>query len=429
MNSKRRKNSSDSASINNIVALQEISQNTFSLFVRDEKDILKQFQNTVNNNLFYEISDLIYAQISDPEEIAKCAEFVSNREPGGGFYRLKFWAKASQLINNSQINHSNLLRFSQLCSRIGINYTKAKNLSLQGQNIINIEETGINTNSLRQVSPKLFQYAQRQKEKAQEYLIEAISLLEKDPHISYTKIHRIWCQKNGSIKSNLDIIKPSDWWAFSHPKWRKEKDFSGSIPGEIYANALYYFAPKEGIAVDPMAGSGMLKRVYDDRGRWQKNSNFNLKIYLFDINPSRPFIQQHDSRIPLPIRADWIFIDPPYYAQSDHLFQDSLSLAENYNGYLAEMSKIINSLFESLNVGGRLCTFLPKWSGLKSENENHDIPSDISYIAISRGFKWIDTAYVSRGRQQEQGSAIKNNMAKQERRMRSDTCVLNVFEK
>jgi hypothetical protein len=86
------------------------------------------------------------------------------------------------------------------------------------------------------------------------------------------------CQKNGSIKANLDIIKPSDWWAFSHPKWRKEEDFPGSIPGEIYTNALYYFAPQSGIAVDPMAGRGMLKRVYDDRDRWQKDSNFELKI-------------------------------------------------------------------------------------------------------------------------------------------------------
>jgi hypothetical protein len=84
---------------------------------------------------------------------------------------------------------------------------------------------------------------------------------------------------------------------------------------------------------------------------------------------------------------------------------------------------------KSLNPGGRLCVFLPKWSGLRPENPNHDIPADVYSFAINEGLIWIDAAFVSRGRQQEPGSAVKNNAAKRNRRMRSDTCVLNVFEK
>ena len=173
----------------------------------------------------------------------------------------------------------------------------------------------------------------------------------------------------------------------------------------------------------------MLKRVYDDRERWQKDSGFDLKIHLFDLNPRRSFINQHDARIPLPIKADWIFIDPPYYGQSEHLFLGSLSSAKSYDHYLLIMEEIINSLTKSLNFGGKLCIFLPKWSGLKYDDLNYNVPSDITSMAISQGLRWIDAAHVSRGRQQEHGSAIKNNMAKNERRMRSDTCILNVFEK
>ena len=416
---------------NSYIALSsETSSNGSSQHKKNETgDILSQFQSAVDNDSFYEVAELIFSTIVDPKEIARCAELASRREPGGAFYRAKFWAKASQVVHSKEANSSNELKFGQLCTQVGVNPTRAKGFVTQGKTLIEIEKSGVDTANLRKASPTLFQYAQRQKERAKEYLIEALEFLDKNSEATPTQIHRNWCQKNGGIKANLDIIKPSDWWAFSHPKWRKEEDFPGSIPGEIYANALYYFAPKVGVAVEPMAGSGMLKRVYDDRERWQKDSNFKLKIHLFDLHPRRRFIKQHDARKPLPIKADWIFIDPSYYGQSSHLFTDQLALAESYSDYLTVMEEIIASLTEALNPNGRLCIFLPKWSGLKPEDPNHDVPSDVSSIAIACGLSWLDTAYVSRGRQQEPGSAIKNNMAKRDRRMRSDTCVLNVFEK
>ncbi|MDJ1170297.1 hypothetical protein PMG71_12730 [Roseofilum sp. BLCC_M154] len=406
------------------------SSNNSSYKQGEKTSVLKQFQNSVDSNSFYEVAELVSLEITDPQEIARCAELASQRQPGGAFYRAKLWAQASKIFDHQkEIDKSQKLKFSQLCTQIGINSVKARGLVTQGQALLELEAEGIDTGKLRQAAPKLFQYAQRQKGRMKEYFTEALDLLDKNPASTYTQIHRNWCKKNGSVKANLDIIKPSDWWAFSHPKWKKEEDFSGSIPGEVYANALYYFAPHKGVAVDAMAGSGMLKRVYDDRDRWQKDSNFKLKIHLFDLYPRRHFIQQHDARNRLPIKADWIFIDPSYYGQSSHLFDDLLASAESYQDYLVVMQEIITSLTESLNENGRLCVFLPKWSGFKPEDPNHDVPSDVYSIAVGGGLSWLDTAYVSRGRQQEPGSAYKNNMAKRDRRMRSDTCVLNVFEK
>ncbi|MEM9540625.1 MAG: hypothetical protein AAGA60_14120 [Cyanobacteria bacterium P01_E01_bin.42] len=389
---------------------------------------LNQFHNAVDNDSFYEIVEIVFTELLDAREIVKCAELVRKREPGGAFYQAKLWAKAHEIIDSKKDTKSKQLKFNQLCNQIGVNSSRAKKIVKQGQLILALEKEGVDTGNLRTVSPIFFQYAQRQKKRIKEYFLEAVNFLDNNPNATYTHIHRNWCQKNGSIKANLDIIKPSDWWAFSHPKWRKEEDFPGSIPGEIYANALYYFAPRRGIAIDPMAGSGMLKRVYDDRERWQKDSNFNLQIHLFDLNPRRPFIKYHDIRKPLPIKADWIFIDPSYYGQSSHLYTDCLAFTENYRDYLAIMKEIIRALTKSLNYNGKLCIFLPKWSGLKFEDPNYNIPADVASIAIACGLNWLDTAYVSRGRQQEPGSAAKNNVAKRERRMRSDTCVLNVFE-
>jgi len=393
------------------------------------KHILDDFYSTVESREFYDLAEAILAEIQDPNDVVKCAEVVSKREPGGAFYRAKLWAKISHLLDDIENEKKQNLELRQLCELVGLHPNKAKGYIIQGKAIESVEKAFINTGNLREAPPALFQYAQRQKDRAGEYLIEAAKIFEKKSSATPTQIHREWCHKNGSIQANLDIIKPSDWWAFGHPKWRQEEDFPGSIPGEIYANALYYFAPRTGVAVDAMAGSGMFNRVYDDRDRWQKDSAFDLEIHLFDLHPCRNFIQKHDARKPLPIKADWIFIDPPYFGQSNHLFDGDLAVAKDYAEYLELLKEVIVALTDSLLPNGRLCIFLPKWSGLKLENPNYDIPADAYSLAINAGLHWIDAAFVSRARQQEPGSAVKNNAAKRERRMRSDTCVLNVFQK
>jgi hypothetical protein len=271
--------------------------------------------------------------------------------------------------------------------------------------------------------------ALRQRGREAAYLKAAARALQVETSARFTQIHRAWCAANGNYKSRLDIIKPSDWWAFSHPKWGQDPDFPGSIPGEVYANTLYYFAPQSGVAVDAMAGSGMLRRVYDDRERWQREIIFDLDVQLFDLEPRRPYIKQHDARIPLPLVADWIFLDPPYFGQSGHLFPGEFAGVKSYPRYLTLLGEVIRAMAASLKPGGRLCIFLPKWSGATPDDPNYDLPSHARHFAEASGLVWIDAAYVSRARQQEPGSANKNNHAKRERRMRSDTCVLNVFER
>jgi hypothetical protein len=270
--------------------------------------------------------------------------------------------------------------------------------------------------------------APKQKEGSERYFRFVNGLLRRQTWLTARQVQHAWCERHGSQKANLDIIKPSDWWAFSHPKWRRDPTFPGSIPGEVYANALYYFAPKRGVAVDPMAGSGMLLRVYRDRALWQKNSDFDLDVRLFDLHPARDFIKRHDARRPLPLKADWIFLDPPYFGQSSHLYDGDLAGAATYKEYLAGLAGLIAAMAASLRAGGRLCLFLPKWSG-PANGENHDVPGDASRCARDSGLSWLDCAFVSRARQQSRGFAFQNIAAKRARRMLSDTCILNVFEK
>ena len=394
-----------------------------------ERTILRKFYESVEYSTFYMAADSIIENIQNPKIVAKCAEVAAHRQPGGDFYQRKLWARVSELLEEPNGRSPKATSLNSICYELKLSPVTARKYINIGKIINELEYSGTDTSHLHSASLTLFKNAQRQKIKTKEYLIKAIGILKENPNFSAHKIHTVWCQENGSIKANLDIIKPSDWWAFSHPKWRKLENFPGSIPGEIYANALYYFSPPKGIAVDPMAGSGMLKRVYQDRQLWQKDSNFQLKIHLYDLYPAQSFIKKHDARKPLPIKADWIFLDPPYFGQANHLYRGILAKTQDYSEYLKVLNEIIISMFHSLNEQGRLCILLPKWSGFKPDDPNYDIPRDAYNFAIDIGLEWIDEAFVSRGRQQEPGSANKNNQAKRIRRMRSDTCVLNVFQK
>lgn len=152
----------------------EISENGSLQHQKNKaEDLLSQFQNAVDNNSFYEAAELIFTKISDPKELAQCAELACKREPGGAFYRAKLWAKVSQMIETQRENSSNELKLSQVCNQVDVNPTRAKGFVAQGQAIINVEKAGVDTTILRKASPPLFQYAQRQRDRAKEYLIEA----------------------------------------------------------------------------------------------------------------------------------------------------------------------------------------------------------------------------------------------------------------
>lgn len=392
---------------------------------KKKSTVINRFIKSVDDASFFSAAEDVLSEIDDPAEIVECAMLATRHEPGGAFYRARFWLKAADLLEEDD-DHK---KFRSLCKHAELKPEKVKKYVEQGRAIDSLASQSVDISQLRLAPLQVFEYAQRQNGRMNDYLSEAVATLNQIPDATPTMIHNKWCQKFGGIKANLDIIKPSDWWAFSHPKWRKEDDFSGSIPGEVYANAIYYFAPKTGVAVDPMAGSGMLKRVYDDRVLWQKDSEFDLRVHLFDLKPTRSFIKKHDARKPLPIKADWIFIDPPYFGQSSHLYDGELATTKNYKEYLTELELILDAMHRSLNPKGRLCVFLPRWSGLHRQDPNYNTPNDVNRVALKIGYKWLDVAYVSRARQQELGSAIKNISAKRERRMRSDVCELNVYEK
>src|SRR3954469_3539169 len=86
------------------------------------------------------------------------------------------------------------------------------------------------------------------------------------------------------------LIKPTDSWNFHevvYPRIDDQPDTYGYIPGDLYANVLFYFARPGDLVVAPMAGSGQIQRVYEDRTRWTKGLDqpLDLDLRLFDLTP------------------------------------------------------------------------------------------------------------------------------------------------
>lgn len=319
-----------------------------------------------------------------------------------------------------------------LAREIGISERTYRDRILIARKLSAEERNLIRTTPLADKPALLLEIARIQDPQRRRAVIEMMS--KQTSTLSVREVVRQYRIQKGEIQAELDIIKPSNWWAFGRPKWLQEQ-FPGSIPGEIYANALYYFAPEQGIAADGMAGSGMLRRVYTDRHLWQKNRQLNLEIYLFDLFPKEPWaskygIQKHDMTKPLPIQVDWLFIDPPYFRTATNFLEGELAKTQDYNLYRSIMRQVIEAGRDSLRPGGIFCLFIAPYTNINDpQNPFIDIPADLYQLGIESGLKVVFRAYVSRGEQQRHAAGMMNLKAKRLRQMFGDVCELLVFRR
>ena len=151
-------------------------------------DAIKHFNLLVDKKTFYEAAESILIQINNPENLAECAQIVEQREPGSTFYRAKFWLRIDELLDTSGNNQKSGKAFSQLCRQVEVHPTRAKNYIACGKAIESVE----NASLLREAPEVLFQNAQRQKERASEYLTEAANILEENPSAKPSQIHKKW---------------------------------------------------------------------------------------------------------------------------------------------------------------------------------------------------------------------------------------------
>jgi ParB family chromosome partitioning protein len=114
-----------------------------------------------------------------------------------------------------------------------------------------------------------------------------------------------------------ELIKPSDNWNFFEVFYDRIDGEAGHgyIPGELYVNCLWYFTHPGDLVIAPMAGSGQIKRVYDDRALWMRPQPWDVDLRMFDLTPRGPY---------MPLIGQWNMLDgfPPVARPPDYVVLD-----------------------------------------------------------------------------------------------------------
>lgn len=189
-------------------------------------------------------------------------------------------------------------------------------------------------------------------------------------------------------------LRERNVWTFETPDPRFGKpNFKGRIPGQIVANALYYYTKSSDYIVDPFAGSGTLGDIIEALPHFQ-----DRKFKLYDANPIDDRIVRNNVLLTgLPEQSgtvDYVFLDPPSdFAQKDATtdFEVSLSAAKadfalKFKGILRECGRVLKS-------GGKMSIVSePAFSG----TEFLDFPNEIVQLCREIGFKEIGKVYLPR---------------------------------
>ncbi len=235
------------------------------------------------------------------------------------------------------------------------------------------------------------------------------------------------------------LIKPSDNWNFPQVEYGRideSGESHGYIPGEIYANCFWYYAPDGGEVCDLMAGRGQAMRVYEDRERWGRGRDVDFNLRLFDRLPRGRYkdqIEQLDATQGLPngYHPDYIFMDVPYFGQVVGAYSDDDGDIANMD--LAAWSEAMQAVAASCAAAqalGGLCTVMaPNYCDW--ENERIMTCNLIRQWWAQAGYCLHDIAYSTRRIQQAQNPAMAktNTKAKRERLMLSDIAEIQTFKR
>jgi ParB family chromosome partitioning protein len=256
-----------------------------------------------------------------------------------------------------------------------------------------------------------------------------IDLMDSHTIISaYRKLHTL--EKRSAFSS---IIKPSDNWNFSPVRYPRidNGQAHGYIPGDIYAN--WYFVEPGDIVVDPMAGSGMARYVYNRRKEWMGEHVYDFKLKMFDLTPQTPYIKQHNILTGFQTKKDdYIFIDLPYLGMSKGVYSKKMDDLANMSEAKYNVAlKNIAQACASAQQPGSLCTVLsPNYT-------DHQALRVINMVEFIRdcwndaGYRLYLETYSSRRIQRAQNPTMAklNNVAKECRLPLTDIAVVLTFER
>ena len=234
------------------------------------------------------------------------------------------------------------------------------------------------------------------------------------------------------------VIRPTDNWNFSRLRWPRIDGYDGYgyIPGDVYANCLWYYARDDDSVLDPMAGSGMILHVWQDRDTWLDDRLPDLTVTGSDLNPRGPYrehIRQQNLLESIPEESyDYIIIDPPYPGLASGQYSDSPNDLANMNPHewAQAMSSIARGFYEQQEPNSRCTVIIPNNRDIAT-GQRILFPDAVRSIFRDAGYRLYDTTYASRRTQQKQGRrmAILNNQARRARVPMTDISEVLTFIK
>ncbi|HUL43733.1 MAG TPA: DNA methyltransferase [Bacteroidota bacterium] len=189
-------------------------------------------------------------------------------------------------------------------------------------------------------------------------------------------------------------LRERNVWAFDTPDPRFGKaNYKGRIPGQIVANALYYYTKPGDYVIDPFAGSGTLGDLIETLPHFK-----DRRYKLYDANPLEEKIARNNvllTGIPEQTGSvDYIFLDPPTdFVQRDGASDFAVSLDASRADFALKFKGIIRECARILKSGGKVSIVMEPAFSI---TEFIDFPHEVTQLFKESGFKHVGKVYLPR---------------------------------
>jgi hypothetical protein len=189
-------------------------------------------------------------------------------------------------------------------------------------------------------------------------------------------------------------LRDRNVWTFetADPRFGKP-NFKGRLPGQIVANALYYYTQAGNYIVDPFAGSGTTGDVLESLPHF-KDRTFKM----YDSDPIDERIHRNNilhTGIPEQTgTVDYLFLDPPAeYTQKDASADFGIGMEALKSDFELKFKSIVRECSRILKQGGRLSIVIEPSIAV---GEFIDFPGEVTGMFKAAGFKQIGKVYLPR---------------------------------
>ena len=189
-------------------------------------------------------------------------------------------------------------------------------------------------------------------------------------------------------------LRERNVWTFENPDPRFGKPgFKGRLPGQIVANALYYYTKPGDMIVDPFAGGGTTGDVVETVAHFG-----DRKVKMYDTEPTDSRIQRNNIlHTGIPEQSgtvDYIFLDPPAeYTQKDASADFGMGMDAVKADFALKFKSIVRECTRILKPMGRVSIVIEPAIAV---GEFIDFPGEVTTMFREAGFKQVGKVYLPR---------------------------------